>query len=89
MTNQSHTEKDVAEIAGLLSADQVERIVEAECCSPERHPFCICSRDFDDLIDLGLAGVSRRGSGIIRTALGLAVRNHLISTPDMPKGDES
>ncbi len=79
MTNQSHTEKNVAEIAAGLTKAQRDAI------SGRRSPLA-GSGMWTIRKVLYRKGLTT-GWDAELTPLGLAVRNHLISTPDMPKGD--
>jgi hypothetical protein len=99
MTNPTLTEKDVAEIAekiaAKLSIGQREALL-AIRPGEERRAI-----DFKGSVARGLQWHRRSrpallavvitGRGTVawyrHTPAGLAVRNHLISTPNMPKGD--
>ena len=79
MTNPSHTEKDVAEIARNLTQAQRDALM-ANSVADRR-----------GLVGLKLVHWKQRPGqrvkSLMPTSLGYAVRNHLISTPDMPKGE--
>ncbi|HEX8421153.1 MAG TPA: hypothetical protein VF638_14200 [Sphingomonas sp.] len=92
----SHTEKDVAEIASI--AGKLTKAAREEIAHHAEEWKRPVSYNRARRLWLGLKPLGCRVLFLLQkrhgvteyrlTPLGLAVRNHLISTPNMPKGDD-
>ncbi|HEX8413755.1 MAG TPA: hypothetical protein VF637_07695 [Sphingomicrobium sp.] len=99
MTNPTLTEKDVAEIASSLT--KAQKVVAMRCGDViDSFPCCLCGAKGPS--DCGVSIGNRRAAADAINACATLdtattrgrhgydnLRNHLISTPNMPKGDRA